>query len=116
MQNPTSAKNYDKQTFQSATKQTNLTKNNETYNKSTGFDYSSISKAPEPFVMPINPLASSSFASTRQAVSCKATDVLIRNMHAGLRLNTEETEDSACPTDNSISLSKIADFLGKFLL
>ncbi|XP_061379375.1 uncharacterized protein LOC116771445 isoform X2 [Danaus plexippus] len=42
--------------------------------------------------------------------SSKPTDVLLRNLQSSLRMVTEDTE---CSTENSLSISKIADYLGK---
>lgn len=127
LNNPTLPKNYEKQTFHQTNKQQTIGANekqtggkfekNYLYNKTytaKGPNFLSVSNAPEPHTPRLlNPIASSSFASTRHALSSKPTDVLIRNMHAAMRLTSEETEESACPTDNSLSISKIADFLGK---
>lgn len=43
--------------------------------------------------------------------SSKPTDVLLRNLQSSLRLITEDTD---CSVENSFSISKIADYLGKF--
>lgn len=43
-------------------------------------------------------------------MSSKPTDVLLKNLHSSFRLITDDTEGSV---ENSFSLSKIADFLGK---
>ncbi|XP_059052741.1 uncharacterized protein LOC131847242 isoform X1 [Achroia grisella] len=42
--------------------------------------------------------------------TAKPTDILLRNLQSSLRLATEDTESSV---DNSFSISKIADYLGK---
>ncbi|XP_050348026.1 uncharacterized protein LOC126771909 isoform X2 [Nymphalis io] len=40
----------------------------------------------------------------------KPTDILLRNLQSSLRLVSDDTE---CSTENSLSISKIADYLGK---
>lgn len=42
--------------------------------------------------------------------SSKPTDVLLRNLHQSLRQTSEDTEYSL---ENSLSISKIADYLGE---
>ncbi|CAG9564657.1 unnamed protein product [Danaus chrysippus] len=48
--------------------------------------------------------------SQKSFESSKPTDVLLRNLQTSLRMVTEDTE---CSTENSLSISKIADYLGK---
>ncbi|KAJ8712374.1 hypothetical protein PYW07_005216 [Mythimna separata] len=48
--------------------------------------------------------------SAREPTSARETNLLLKNLHASLRLVSEDTEGSV---ENSISLSRIADYLGK---
>lgn len=52
-------------------------------------------------------------APIREPVPTRETNLLIKNLHASLRLVSEDTEGSV---ENSISISRIADYLGKFYL
>ncbi|KAL0821833.1 hypothetical protein ABMA28_005240 [Loxostege sticticalis] len=56
----------------------------------------------------LNPVMSSQ--KTINNLSSKPTDVLIKNLQASLRMITDDTTGSA---ENSLSISKIADYLGK---
>lgn len=46
----------------------------------------------------------------REPLPTRETNLLIKNLHASLRLVSEDTEGSV---ENSISISRIADYLGK---
>ncbi|XP_028177136.1 uncharacterized protein LOC114364968 isoform X4 [Ostrinia furnacalis] len=54
----------------------------------------------------LNPVTS----SQKTFSSSKPTDVLLRNLQSSLRMITDDTEGSV---ENSLSISKIADYLGK---
>lgn len=96
---------YEKQSFHA--------KDDETYIKS--MNYSSVSNAtniPEvpKFPKHFNPVTSSPFVHKPHLGTSKPTDILIRNLQSSLRVVTDDTEGS---TENSLSISKIADYLGE---
>lgn len=48
--------------------------------------------------------------TNQKFATSKPTDILLRNLQSSFRPITEDTE---CSTENSLSISKIADYLGK---
>ncbi|CAH0725693.1 unnamed protein product, partial [Brenthis ino] len=69
----------------------------------TTFNKSAVTKGPVNIPQKLN-------QSNHKFTSSKPTDILLRNLHSSLRPATDDTE---CSTENSLSISKIADYLGK---
>ncbi|KOB77230.1 Uncharacterized protein OBRU01_04445 [Operophtera brumata] len=97
-------KHYDKQSFHAVARNETYVKSDMNYPSASNTKIPDVPKLPKNF----NPATSSPFLHKTHLGASKPTDALIRKLHSSLRLATDDTEGS---TENSLSISKIADYL-----